>query len=84
MLVVSQAYHLPRALAICRHLGLAAVGVGDETMRVFESTWRGGELREYPANVKAVWDVFVRRHPAQLADDPPDPAVREALARHAD
>lgn len=80
MLVVSQTYHLPRALAICRSLGLEAVGVGEETMRTFEVAWRGGELREYPANVKAVWDVFVRRHPAQLADDPPDPAVREALA----
>lgn len=79
MLVVSQTYHLPRALAICRHLGVDAVGVGDETARSFEMTWRGGELREYPANVKAVWNVVAHRHPAQLADDPPDAAVREAL-----
>lgn len=79
MLVVSQTYHLPRALAICGSLGLEAVGVGDDTMRTYEVAWRGGELREYPANVKAVWDVLVRRHRAEPADDPPDPAVHQAL-----
>ena len=41
--------------------------------------WREGKLREYGANVKAVWDVFVRTHPAQVQADR-DPAVRAALA----
>lgn len=80
VLVVSQTYHLPRALAICRHLGLDARGVGDDTMRQRQpGIWREGELREYGANVKAVWDVFVRTHPAQVQADR-DPAVRAALA----
>ena len=71
------ALHLPRALAICRALGVDAVGVGDDSVARYESVWRGGVLREYPANVKAVWDVTSRRD-AILG--PPEPGVRDALA----
>lgn len=77
LLLVSQSYHLPRALAICRALGVDAVGVGDDSVARYESVWRSGVLREYPANVKAVWDVTSQRDPIL---GPPEPGVREALA----
>lgn len=77
LLLVSQSYHLPRGLAICRALGVDAVGVGDDTVARYESVWRNGELREYPANVKAVWDVLSRRDPIL---GPPESGVRDALA----
>ena len=32
-IVVTQTYHLPRALATCRAIGLDAWGVGDETVK---------------------------------------------------
>lgn len=77
LIVVGQSYHLPRAVAICRALGIDAVGVGDDTSQVYEEAWRWGVIREYPANVKAVFDVLTRRDPV-LGD--PEPGVRDALA----
>ncbi len=59
--VVTQSYHLPRALAICRALGMDAWGVGDDTVRVAGGTWSHGVRREFAANLKAVWDVLSRR-----------------------
>lgn len=62
--LVTQSYHLPRALATCRTLGLDAVGVGDETVKPYsEDTWRAGSLREYPAMIKMAYDLLSRREP---------------------
>ena len=61
LVVVSQRYHLPRALAICRLLGLDAWGVGDVTAQEFGRTWDHGVRRELAANLKLVWDVATRR-----------------------
>ena len=33
LIMVSQSYHLPRAVATCRTLGVDAAGVGDDTSR---------------------------------------------------
>ncbi len=60
-IVVSQRYHLPRALAICRLLGLEAWGVGDVTAKASPRTWAHGARREVAANLKLVWDVVTRR-----------------------
>lgn len=63
LVVVSQAYHLPRALAICRALGLDAWGVGDDSVRRNVTAWRASVGRELAANLKLVWDVATRRPP---------------------
>lgn len=63
IVVVSQTYHVPRALAVCRALGLDAVGVGDDTGRASPATWEAGEQRELLAAVKAAWDVASQRTP---------------------
>lgn len=75
--LVSQDYHLPRTLRLCRSVGIDAVGVGS---RVGEgtSTWTAGSRREVLADVKAVWEVLTR--PAPQFDGPPDPSVTDALA----
>lgn len=62
-IIVSQAYHLPRAIAACRAIGLDAWGVGDETGRSNPRTWRHGALRELGANLKLAWDLASRRTP---------------------
>src|SRR3989344_2846407 len=60
--IVTQDFHLPRALWIARHLGLDAYGVVAE----------GGEhspydyVREIPASIKAFLDVFIDRQPKYL------------------
>lgn len=62
--LVTQSYHLPRALATCRTLGLDAVGVGDDTVKPYsEDVWRAGSLREYPAMVKMAYDLISHRVP---------------------
>lgn len=64
LIVVSQAYHLPRAITICRAIGLDAWGAGDETARTSSRTWRHGAGRELAANLKLAWDLGTRRPPA--------------------
>lgn len=60
--VVTQGYHLPRAVATCRALGLDAVGVADDGFRGTEA-WRRGAFRDQIACVKTVLDVVTRRDP---------------------
>lgn len=77
LLVVSQAYHLPRAVATCRAVGVDAVGVADVSVRPESSHWTYGSLREYGANVKMAWDLLSRREPRL---EPTSDAVRRASA----
>ncbi len=63
LVVVSQSYHLPRALAICRALGLDAWGVGDDSARSSARPWANGTRRELAANLKLVWDLLSHRPP---------------------
>ncbi|MFW6597939.1 SanA/YdcF family protein [Propionibacteriaceae bacterium Y2011] len=60
LIVVTQSYHLPRAVAACRSIGLAADGVGDDSVRRFSEVWDNGVLREYPANIKLAIDLIRR------------------------
>jgi vancomycin permeability regulator SanA len=75
--VVTQDYHLPRAVALCRSAGLDAVGTGTGA---HEATLTGlvADSRERLANVKAALDVGTGRDPVFLG--PPEPGVRMALA----
>lgn len=61
--VVTQGYHIPRAVATCRLVGVDAQGVGDYSARTQGATWRYGQLRELLANFKMMWDVGTRRTP---------------------
>lgn len=57
VLLVSQAYHLPRALATCRGLGVQATGVAasQATYRpLVQAFWLA---REMPATLVALWDT---------------------------
>ena len=74
--VVTQGYHLPRALTTCRLVGIDADGVGDYSTD-FGPVWRQGQLRELGANIKMVIDVVTRRTPTL---GPYETSVDEALA----
>lgn len=76
-IVVTQGYHLPRAIALCSGVGIDAVGVGDNTRRKTSKSWRNGQIREWFASVKAEWNLTVGGSSA----DPYDPAVDRALGR---
>ena len=70
VVIVTQSYHLPRAVGTARLVGLDACGVGDRTVRTREDgqglnePWVRGWLRDQVACVKTVWDVASRRPPA--------------------
>lgn len=60
-LLVTQAYHLPRAIFTCRALGIDVDGViadRREYRRVAHNYYR---LREVPATMVAAWEVWVSR-----------------------
>lgn len=67
VVVVTQDFHLPRALFIARRLGLTAYGLiapGADS-QYFDY------LREIPASLKAVFDLVARRAPKYLGEPIP-------------
>ncbi|WP_329110526.1 YdcF family protein [Micromonospora sp. NBC_01699] len=77
VIVVTQGFHVERAVAVCRQVGLDAVGVGDDSVSRFGRAWRWGSFRERFAAVKAVYDVVSRRDPVFLG--PRESSVDDAL-----
>jgi vancomycin permeability regulator SanA len=77
VLVVSQGYHLPRAVTTCRAVGLDAEGVGDWTARRYPAQWDAGVRREVLADAKTVIDVLSGRDPVL---GPVETSVQDALA----
>jgi SanA protein len=61
-IIVTQDFHLPRALYIARHLGLTAYGIVSDGG---ESSWYN-YLREIPASDKALYDLWTARVPKYL------------------
>lgn len=76
-IVVTQTYHLARAVTLCRSVGVAADGVGDDSVRRYRRAWWRGVFREIGASVKAAYDVATRRDPVFLG--PHESGVDDAL-----
>ena len=65
--LVTQAYHLPRALYDCTHLGIEAVGLATPDWGAYDArTMLAYETRETLADIKAFWDINVTRRPPAL------------------
>jgi len=75
VVIITQSYHLPRAVATARRLGLSARGVGDDSVG-HARAWRKGVVRDQVACVKTVLDLITRRTPVL---GPAEPGVRDAL-----
>jgi vancomycin permeability regulator SanA len=75
--VVTQTFHVDRAVTLCRQLGIDAVGVGDDSVRGRWLSWYRSSVREQGACVKAVVDLATARDPKFLG--PPENGVRDAL-----
>lgn len=65
--LVTQAFHLPRAMFTCNNLGIEAVGVGAD-LRPYLAR-RYYELRETAATLTALWDVL-HGQPAAIMGEP--------------
>ncbi|MEU7609186.1 ElyC/SanA/YdcF family protein [Micromonospora sp. NPDC049204] len=76
-LIVTQSYHLSRAVTLCRHLGLDVDGVTARCDDCGPFLLAEKSVRDYFASGKAAWDAVRGRPPAVRS--PADPAVRDAL-----
>ncbi len=69
VLIVTQQFHLSRAVYIARELGLEAFGVAcDENQRYFNLFT---EIREFCARPKYVWDALIKPEPRFLGEEIP-------------
>ena len=79
-ILVTQRFHLARALFTCEHLGIRASGVTADRRTYLPLTRLIWQIREFPASTVAIWDVFVT-HPLPVLGDPepifPDPIIAQ-------
>jgi len=74
--LVSQGFHIRRALALCAAAGIDSYGIGVDEPH--DATWYAGGAREVLASTKAALDALA--HPSPHFLGPPDPAIPRALA----
>ncbi len=74
-ILVTQDFHLPRALFTCNALGLPAVGVSADR-RPYTGP---ANLREYPASLVAIWDVWISRPLPVLGNPEPIFSAEEPI-----
>ncbi len=65
--LITQAFHLPRAIFTCRQLGVDALGVAADLRPYRAAEWY--EFRETFATLVALWDIL-RNQPATIMGDP--------------
>jgi SanA protein len=68
-ILVTQSFHLPRALFTCNHLGIQAVGVSSDLQPYSRRSIVWSTVREIPAVVVALFDVIIKA-PAEVLGDP--------------
>jgi SanA protein len=84
--LVTQDYHLPRAIFICKVLGIKTIGVSADRRSYRLGTYIYWRLREIPATFTAFLDVYLRKPQPILGQpepiypldgDMPEPTVKE-------
>ena len=68
-ILVTQEFHLPRALYTCNRLGVSSVGVEADSRIYRKSSVLYWNVRELVATAAAVWDVNIS-HPVPVLGDP--------------
>jgi vancomycin permeability regulator SanA len=76
-ILITQRFHLPRALTLCRSVGIDAWGVGDDSRPYAPIATVASYLRELPAAIKAAFDLAVKPNPRFLG--PHEPGIQHAL-----
>lgn len=74
-ILVSQSFHIRRALDLCQATGISGYGIGVD--EAHDATWYYGGVREVAAATKAAFNVLVRPDPSLLG--PRDDGVAVAL-----
>ncbi len=60
-ILVTQSFHMPRALLTCNNLGVRSNGVPSDVRSYRRGSYTYWYLRELPATTVAFWDVWVAR-----------------------
>jgi len=68
-ILVTQKYHLPRALFTCNGIGLKSIGVTADLRTYHPNSLTFWNIREIPATLVALWQVWVS-HPLPVMGDP--------------
>ncbi len=68
-ILVTQNFHLPRAIYTCNQLGLPSIGVSADKRTYHPRASDYWVLREIPATLVAFWEVFIT-HPLPVLGDP--------------
>ncbi len=69
LIVVTQAYHLPRALFLCNAFDLEANGIPADDANYRRRNYTFWWVREILASLKAYWDVYIA-HPQPILGEP--------------
>lgn len=59
--LVTQSFHLPRAIYTCNHLGISAIGVSADRREYRRRSLAFWNTREAPATLVALWEVHLAR-----------------------
>ena len=70
-ILVTQAFHLPRAIYTCNQLGLPAVGVPADQRQYRRGSLAFWNMREIPATMRALWEVHYSKPLPMLGDPEP-------------
>jgi SanA protein len=72
-ILVTQKYHLPRALFTCNGMGLKSIGVASDLRTYHPHSLTFWNVREFPATLVALWQVWISRPLPVMGD--PEPIV---------
>ena len=73
-ILVTQDFHLDRALLVCNQLGIESVGVAADVMRptgYARGSLLSSQLREFPATALSVFDLLLVEQPTYLGEPLP-------------
>jgi SanA protein len=68
-ILVTQSFHLPRALFICNQLGIDSIGVSADQRKYWTTSFLFWQARELPASLSAILDVWFIK-PTPILGDP--------------
>jgi SanA protein len=60
-ILITQSFHMPRAVYLCNHLDVTSVGVPADIRRYGRRSYAYWNIREIPATAVALWEVWVSR-----------------------
>jgi SanA protein len=70
-ILVTQRFHLPRAIFLCDQFGIVSQGVESDLRTYSRYSLRYWNLREILATISAMWDVWIQKPVPVLGEELP-------------